>query len=751
MAINFNAMKFFVAFVYVLFFVVSQIFASPAYPNKIKIRTADGDSIWITLKGNEKNKYALTEDGYVIQQRKDGWYYLEKNSKDSLSLSEFYVSSKLKREKTINPITEKQYIEYISSSQNNSIDKGYKTYIQERRTKLVNNEVNVLVVLLQFPDCKCRKTQQDFFDLFNKENYCEDGAKGSVYDYYKYVSYGKLQLKCDVIGPYTTKNNMDFYGGNKGLLDSGDRNVYEMFKEALSYAANTVDLSNYDCDGDGYVDNLHIIYAGYGEEAGGSSDAIWAHESTFEPISVQNMKIDRYSCAAELRSNKGEGISRIGAHCHEIGHALGANDYYDVDYSTNGAFEGTGKWDIMASGSWNNEGIQPANFNPYVKAYNFGWIDVVTPDSTINNMLPPSSECDFVYRVNTEEFGDYYLLENRRRYDFDEAVPGEGLLIYHVGPGIDKLSASNSINSQAPQMCYVVSASSTEKKPSSSPSTYGNINSDGTPYPGTSNNHAFTEVSTPAAICINGAYSGIALENIEEQGDGNISFDFVSSKEASYTSELLWYDDFEYPNYNTWSQTSLLGKSSWTIVEIKAVGSASSMAQSGSHYYTLAPPASDKFGTGKNSYKSRLSSHKITGGTELYELNLYYKVQKENNNAKDSLTILYKCSNDDEWNLLHQIELTEINKWIPISCQLDVQGNDFQIAIDGFITSGSSVSIDNFRISKDSDNVDSIVPITRNEQSSGCYTINGIYYNKYNPNRKKSLMILQDSKKVLSL
>ena len=84
----------------------------------------------------------------------------------------------------------------------------------------------------------------------------------------------------------------------------------------------------------------------------------------FPEITMQGMKIDRYSCTPELRGNRGGGISRIGPCCHEMGHALGAMDYYDTDYTTGGSFEGTGVWDVMAQGSWNNDGITPGTFQP---------------------------------------------------------------------------------------------------------------------------------------------------------------------------------------------------------------------------------------------------------------------------------------------------------------------------------------------------------------------------------------------------
>ena len=83
--------------------------------------------------------------------------------------------------------------------------------------------------------------------------------------------------------------------------------------------------------------------------------------------------ISKYSCSAELRGTSGTNITRIGVICHEFGHVLGAPDYYDTDYSTSGQYDGTGSWDIMAAGSWNNDGATPAHHNAYTKISVYGW------------------------------------------------------------------------------------------------------------------------------------------------------------------------------------------------------------------------------------------------------------------------------------------------------------------------------------------------------------------------------------------
>ena len=91
-----------------------------------------------------------------------------------------------------------------------------------------------------------------------------------------------------------------------------------------------------------------------------------------------------------------------------------------------------------------------------------------------------------MFRVDTGSEGDFYLLESRVRDGFDTALPGEGLMVYHVHPRIEEGAHGNTINASAPQMMYPVCASSSVSVPSSSSYSYGEINSAGCPFPGSS-------------------------------------------------------------------------------------------------------------------------------------------------------------------------------------------------------------------------------------------------------------------------
>lgn len=517
----------------------------PAYPKKVRLASG----VYITIHGDERCKWGVSEDGYTILPTQQGWMYAKDDGNGYAVSSEYELTSREERSEDLAEFLKSQQkglpldvASARSETKNTTKVKRQTGKSGEKQTAV--GDRRALVIMMSFANLDFKKSKTDFDDLFNKENYSEDGAIGSVRNFFSWASYGKLKFTCDIVGPYKAQHEMSYYGGNSGN-GGGDKNPYALFEEAINNAINEVNLSDYDSDGDGHVDNIHIIFAGYGEEAGASSSAIWSHEMTFQAITVQGMKIDKYSCAPELRGNSGNGISRIGPHCHEMGHALGAMDYYDVDYEENGEYSGTGQWDVMASGSWNRDGICPADFNPYVKIYNFGWAEAQALAADSQTEIYPAYENDAqIYRLDSPINGEFFLLENRQQNNFDAALPGSGLLIFHIGSNIESKAASNTINSKYPQQCYIVCASSESKRPTATPSSYGKINTEGCPFPGTSGKTSFSDDTTPSALCIDGTESYITLSDISVS-DGIITLYNGTSSQPSTPEETLWSENFE--------------------------------------------------------------------------------------------------------------------------------------------------------------------------------------------------------------
>lgn len=699
---------------FVLLFLTTQqhlCLSGVAYPYPISIKTAKGQ-VRITLYGDESCKYGITEDGYTIVQDIDGWYYACKGKEGNILKSAYRIEAPEYRSAELKDFLSKQE-KRLRLPANQSVNK--KNTISRKQKRPVTGNRKALVVLVQFPDVKLTKSIADFNNLFNQKNYSTDGATGSVADYYSFVSHGQLNLVCNVLGPYTAQHEMSYYGQNVGM-GGADKNTFALFQETLSFVRSQTNLTEYDADEDGYVDNMHIIYAGYGEEAGASSDAIWAHEMTFSEIDLGNIRIDRYSCAPELRGRYGIGISRIGPHCHEIGHALGAMDYYDTNYQTNGSYLGTGNWDIMASGSWNDDGVNPANFNPYVRIYNFGWDDEIILTNSKDLTLAPSNEKNSLFRINTPVEDEFFLLENRRQVSFDKAVPGHGLLIFHIGSGLSAKKSDNTINATFPQECSIVCASSTFTTPTANPSSYGNINSSECPFPGSFQKNEFTANTTPSATCQDGTPAGFALTEIEESNETIhlcINIEQIETDDTNKyvtTGDTIWKDTFTHEFLcDDWRQEFVIGQGYWKIGK-------SIVGTSISSYAELGYP-SDPWSNPKDIISTMLVSPEFKE-SDNHALLLSFNFSRSNVQTA-SLAICLRKQGNTEWQRLSEYS-APVGFWKETKIILEKQVNPFEIAFCGSVGSGGKVMLDNVVLQKVQIK-DTAIP--KNSFNNGSYSI----------------------------
>lgn len=547
----------YIFFLLLFFFQSLTLYASIAYPKWVDYRQPDNTFVKIKMMGDEYQHFAMSEDGYTLLFDKNGFLvYAIKDSIGDVIPSAIKAVNIKDRDDKCNVFLKKISPKMVFSVRQQKLRKlkysSIRTIEKKMKTKKLVGERKILVVLMDFPDKRFTKTQQDFYALMNEKGYDKDGACGSVSDYYEEVSLGQLHLDINVVGPFTAQSYSTVYGAGD------DTQTYRLVQEAIQAADPVVDFSQYDSDNDGYVDNVHIIYAGHGEEAGGGRECIWAHASVVNNTKADNKMVSRYSCSPELRSSGGSNMTRIGVICHELGHAFGCMDYYDTNYGTNDLFVGTGNWDVMANGNWNEDGARPPRFNPYVACYDFGWISPIVL-STPSEIVLKKNQAE-VYRVNTREDNEYFLLENRQNQGFDQSIPGHGLMIYRVRCDANNVplnSASNCINAQNPPSMIPVCAGSNYLLPTSSAYTHGDINSGDCPFPGASGKVDFNDEMAPSSRSLSGIYTQQPLSHIEEK-DGTIYFDFnggngnVSNfscfERKEHTITLQWKKCSDYPN-----------------------------------------------------------------------------------------------------------------------------------------------------------------------------------------------------------
>lgn len=278
-----------------------------------------------------------------------------------------------------------------------------------------------LVLLVDFSDQEATEPKEHFTELlFSQGTY----AGGSMRDYYKEVSYGQVDVQGEVFGWYRAPQPKSYYTNNEHGFGSYPKNAQKLVEDVLDLANKDVNFDPYDNLGDGTVQALVIIAAGSGGEQTGDKSDIWSHKWNIEPRTVDKVKVEKYFMAPE--------DGRVGVMSHELGHLLMSwPDLYDTDYTS----RGTGNWDLMAGGSWNNNGNTPAHPSAWCKLQ-AGWI---TPKLATNELLDvtlePYHQKGDVYKLSVNgdpESKEYFLLSNRKQDGFDAYLPGEGLLIEHV-------------------------------------------------------------------------------------------------------------------------------------------------------------------------------------------------------------------------------------------------------------------------------------------------------------------------------
>lgn len=488
--------------------------AVPARRTQRTLTLSDGTQVTATLSGDENYHYWKTADGRAFVMN-------EENIPQEISLQQ--AQSKLQAK--------------VQARNAHRIAKRTKHKAAwGAETNPISGERKGLVILVNYKDKKMQHTQAEYNDYFNKAGYSENNCTGSVRDYFLSQSYGKFSLDFDVMGPVTLSKNLSYYGDNDS--DGNDKHAAEMVAEAVKLAVSGIDLKRYDWDGDGYVDQVYVVYAGYGEHADAPANTIWPHEFELSEaakyndgpgaLTINGVTIDTYACSSELRGSSGNKMDGIGTACHEFSHCLAIPDMYDT--SADGENFGMNVWDLMDYGSYNGEdgyGETPAPFTSYERMY-CGWLTPVelTQPCNVNDMPAITKEpvAYLIRNANPKFPGEYYLLENHQQESWDAYAPAHGMLILHVDFNSDVWKQNTVNNVASHQRMTIIPADG----------KLSHYNTAGDTWPGTSKKTALTDSSNPAAKLYNlnsngRKFMGHPIENIAEK-DGLISFTFDGGK-----------------------------------------------------------------------------------------------------------------------------------------------------------------------------------------------------------------------------
>ena len=563
----------------VLSLCAAMTFAIPAKKSWKVVSQSDGTTIKVSQAGDEHLHYYITEDNVPLYKAADNRYcYLTIESgklHNSGVLAHESAARSAKELQVMNTIHDLAPIARQMAAKKRS---AAKRCVRPDRLpskddiSVFKGSKKALVILAAFSDKSFSKGDDaivKFYDeVLNQEGYSQNGAAGSVHDYFKDMSRGEFDLTFDIVGPVKVSKSATYYGGPSPIMGGTDH-IGEFITEAIKKADEKCDIDwkKYDWDDDGEVEQVFVLYAGYGQATGGPTGTIWPNAWTLDEalqnsdgnggFSIDGVFINQYACSNELYLDSGTVPMGLGVFCHEFSHCMGLPDMYDTNY---GSTPTMGDWDLLAGGSYNGPhgiGWCPAGWTSYERAY-AGWLELteLKAGDIIKGMTSLEEADGKAYVIYNDNHKDeYYLLENHKGMGWDKYTPENGLLIIHVDYDKD-LFDNNIVNSKGeftPAEGY--DRYFTNDHPRMAPfSRVRSIQNDTYfyTYPMDAPRgvvDSLTDTSKPAAELYNALADGSKLMgkpvyNIEKDDDGNISFTFMTKeKETDAIQDIAMAED----------------------------------------------------------------------------------------------------------------------------------------------------------------------------------------------------------------
>ena len=415
---------------------IASGFAAKAYSGIITVTQSDGTELNVRMYGDEHFNWLTTEDGVLLVQEGNNYYIAETTSYGTLKATKFIahnankrVSAEIKAIKKQNHSRFRSYaIEQASTAKAMGTGNNGVKYFPH------SGSPKALVILVEFSDTTFRSGEKakNVFEHFLKgkaEDALPDGYeaytgsyknkdllrnKGSVSDYFYDMSKGTYTPQFDVVGPYKLNHSSLYYG-------QGDKdNTYALVSDACKAADKDVDFSRYDADGDGMVDLVYIIYAGYPASMSGNPNDIWPKSGPGNGSfgTYDGKQVCRYGVHAELNfgwalnKKKGFLLSGIGLFCHEFSHTLGLPDLYPTVDASKVDNQNPEMWDLMDGGEYTyNGGYCPTPYSPW-EMDAMGWatpIELSDEKQTVT--LKSYGKERIAYKIKGEN-NEYLLLQN---------------------------------------------------------------------------------------------------------------------------------------------------------------------------------------------------------------------------------------------------------------------------------------------------------------------------------------------------
>ena len=253
----------------------------------------------------------------------------------------------------------------------------------------------------------------------------EETGWRSVKTYYEEESHGRLSISGVVTSWYERNENVSVF-----TVDNDTSKTRTLVKEAVTWYFNTVSSDvkkTFDCDKDGYLDGVMLIYAAPDFQALGNNSYqnLWAYCHWIQDKAVKNTNNPGanafFWASYDFMYGSGKAKSRAGTsysngdtshanidthtYIHEMGHMFGLMDYYDY----------TKQYD--PAGSFSMQDANIGGHDPF-SSFALGWGKAYVPTKTTTIDLKPFSTSGelIILKPDPESyifspFDEYLILE----------------------------------------------------------------------------------------------------------------------------------------------------------------------------------------------------------------------------------------------------------------------------------------------------------------------------------------------------
>ena len=267
---------------------------------------------------------------------------------------------------------------------------------------------------------------------------------GSVRDHYVENSYGQFAIDSTVVGWLDVPGDeADYAGGISGLGTV----VWDLIEDGLAAADPLVDFSDFDQDGDGWIDAITFLHSGYGAEWGGTDvyGTQLRRTACGRTSGGSRPGLQRRGRQRQRRTTSRPGCGTSPARTPDTdrrrgrtssGHFFGMPDLYDTDGSSQRSI---GNW--CRDGrrcSWGFDGdaaVPDRTCLAWSQARSWAGSRPQLPHCRASHSLRPRSRLNptgVPASTTATRRASTCSMENREQTGFDAVIPQEGLAIWHV-------------------------------------------------------------------------------------------------------------------------------------------------------------------------------------------------------------------------------------------------------------------------------------------------------------------------------